>query len=74
MPALYAPTAKEVATCAEWLVNAAHSPKNAAGLVSSDQVRALIVRTVKQVVDGVIVSEHMRALFGPSFEGYYQVQ
>lgn len=68
------PTVKEVQIAANLLVTIAHSPRNARGDVSSDQVRAALVRASKRLVDGETVSRHMQSLFGKSDLGYYSVQ
>lgn len=71
MPALLTPTLDQVKLAAFDIVDSAVTPRNAAGRVSSDQVRAYLVRSTKRTVDGASVSLLLRTAFGAPVEGYY---
>lgn len=69
----YLPASSEVRTAAYALAAQARTPANAAGRISTDEVRAFLVRSTKKTVDGICVAGRMRELFGTPTEGRYQV-
>lgn len=69
----YAPTKNEVFNAANALVEIARTPANAKGFVSSDEVRAYLVRATNKLVEGSAVSYLLSTMFNQRDDNRYAV-
>jgi hypothetical protein len=69
----YELTKNEVYNAANALVDIARTPANANGFVSSDEVRAYLVRATKQHIEGTDVTHLLLSMFDRRSDNRYVI-